>query len=157
MTTTISLHKFLKGANPVADHRPWPRVVVDEARWLALREQLATSDWALLGLWGDRSAAGSLSVHVALRDETEEVADGIAVVTLSAFPAAPAAETYQAWVRHGATWTSLGTVAPDPDGSARLIAEDPALAALPDGLEVTLEPGNGSASPSERVIVAWTP
>ena len=82
MTTTISLHKFLKGANPVADHRPWPRVVVDEARWLALREQLATSDWALLGLWGDRSAAGSLSVHVALRDETEEVADGIAVVTL---------------------------------------------------------------------------
>jgi RNA polymerase sigma-70 factor (ECF subfamily) len=82
---------------------------------------------------------------------------GIAVVTLSAFPAAPAAETYQAWVRHGATWTSLGTVAPDADGSARLIAEDPALAALPDGLEVTLEPGNGSTSPSERVIVAWTP
>jgi hypothetical protein len=51
---------------------------------------------------------------------------GIAVVTLSAFPAAPAAETYQAWARHGATWTSLGTVAPDADGSARLIAEDPA-------------------------------
>jgi Ni,Fe-hydrogenase III large subunit/Ni,Fe-hydrogenase III component G len=82
MTTTISLHEFLAGANPVADHRPWPRVVVDEARWLALREQLATSDWALLGLWGDRSAAGSLSVHVALRDEAEDAAGGIAVVTL---------------------------------------------------------------------------
>jgi RNA polymerase sigma factor (sigma-70 family) len=82
---------------------------------------------------------------------------GIAVVTLSAFPAAPAAETYQAWARHGGTWTSLGTVEPDAGGSARLIAENPALAALPDGLEVTLEPGNGSASPSERVIVAWTP
>jgi Ni,Fe-hydrogenase III large subunit/Ni,Fe-hydrogenase III component G len=82
MTTTTSLHEFLKGANPVADHRPWPRVVVDEARWLALREQLATADWALLGLWGDRSAAGSLAVHVALRDETEDAADGIAVVTL---------------------------------------------------------------------------
>jgi hypothetical protein len=82
---------------------------------------------------------------------------GIAVVTLSEFPAAPAAETYQAWARHGTTWTSLGTVEPDAGGSARLIAEDPALAALPDGLEVTLEPGNGSASPSARVIVAWTP
>jgi RNA polymerase sigma-70 factor, ECF subfamily len=81
---------------------------------------------------------------------------GIAVVTLSAFPAAPAAETYQAWARHGTTWTSLGTVEPDAGGSARLIAEAPALAALPDGLEVTLEPGNGSTSPSDRVIVAWT-
>ena len=47
-------------------------MVVDEARWLALRDQLATSDWALLGLWGDRSAADSLSIHVALRDETED-------------------------------------------------------------------------------------
>jgi Ni,Fe-hydrogenase III large subunit/Ni,Fe-hydrogenase III component G len=82
MTTANSLHEFLKRANPVADHRPWPRVVVDEAAWLVLRERLATADWALLGLWGDRSAAGSLSVHVALRDETEDAADGIAVVTL---------------------------------------------------------------------------
>jgi Ni,Fe-hydrogenase III large subunit/Ni,Fe-hydrogenase III component G len=76
------LHAFLKEANAVADHRPWPRVVVDEARWCALRERLATADWALLGLWGDRSAAGSVSVHVALRDEGEDAADGIAVVTL---------------------------------------------------------------------------
>src|SRR6185295_8377765 len=83
MTTTTSLQEFLKGANAVADHRPWPRVVVDEAGWLALRERLATADWTLLGLWGDRSAAGSLSVHVVLRDETEDAADdGIAVVTL---------------------------------------------------------------------------
>jgi len=82
MTTATSLLEFLKGANPVADHRPWPRVVVDEARWLALRERLATADWVLLGLWGDRSMAGSLSVHVALRDEGEDAADGIAIVTL---------------------------------------------------------------------------
>src|SRR6185312_3599452 len=77
-----SLHDFLTGADPVPDHRPWPRVVVDEGRWLALRERLATADWALLGLWGDRSAAGSVSVHVALRDETAGAAGGIAVVTL---------------------------------------------------------------------------
>jgi RNA polymerase sigma-70 factor, ECF subfamily len=81
----------------------------------------------------------------------------IAVVTFSAFPPAPAGETYQAWVRHGATWTSLGTVRPDAGGSARLIAEHAALAVLPDGLQVTLEAGTGSDTPSERVIVAWVP
>jgi RNA polymerase sigma factor (sigma-70 family) len=79
---------------------------------------------------------------------------GIAVVTFSAFPQAPAGQTYQAWVRHGVTWTSLGTVEPDAGGSARLIAEDPALAALPDGAEVTLEPRTGSVAPSGPVIVA---
>src|SRR6266705_5331199 len=81
----------------------------------------------------------------------------IAVVTLSQFPPPPTGETYQVWVRHGAAWTSLGTVEPDAGGSARLIAENPALAVLADGLEVTLEPRSGSAIPGERVIVAWTP
>src|SRR6266571_6762917 len=38
---------------------------------------------------------------------------GIAVVTFSQFPPAPAGQIYQTWVRHGATWTSLGTVEPD--------------------------------------------
>lgn len=81
----------------------------------------------------------------------------IAVVTFSEFPPAPAGQTYQAWVRHGTTWTSLGTAAPDASGSARLIPEDPALATLPDAVEVTLEPRAGSTAPSGRVIVAWTP
>jgi RNA polymerase sigma factor (sigma-70 family) len=81
---------------------------------------------------------------------------GIAVVTFSAFPPAPAGQIYQAWARHGATWTSLGTGSPDA-GGARLIAESPALAALPDALEVTLEPRTGSATPSGPVVVAWVP
>jgi RNA polymerase sigma-70 factor (ECF subfamily) len=81
----------------------------------------------------------------------------IAVVTFSRFPVAPAGQTYQAWVRHGTTWTSLGTMEPDADGSGRLIAESPALAASPDGIEVTLEPRAGSPAPSGRAIVAWTP
>jgi len=82
---------------------------------------------------------------------------GIAVVTFSGFPPAPPGETYQVWVRHGATWTSLGRIEPDARGSARLIAEDPSLAVLPDALQVTREPLNGSANPSARVIVAWAP
>src|SRR5262249_19382476 len=65
---------------------------------------------------------------------------GIAVVTFSKLPPAPAGRTYQAWARHGTTWTSLGTADPDADGSARLIAESPELGTLPDALEVTLEP-----------------
>jgi len=80
----------------------------------------------------------------------------IAVVTFSEFPPAPAGQIYQAWARHGATWTSLGTMLPDT-GGARLIAESPALAALPDALEVTLEPRTGSAAPSGPVVVAWVP
>src|SRR5438128_8303012 len=55
----------------------------------------------------------------------------IALVTFSKFPPAPAGKTYQAWVRHGATWTSLGTAQPDAGGSARLIAESSALSVLP--------------------------
>jgi len=82
---------------------------------------------------------------------------GTAVVTFSNFPPAPAGQIYQAWARHGATWTSLGTVEPDAGGSARLIAEDPTLGALPDGLEVTLEPRSGSVAPTGPVVVAWVP
>jgi RNA polymerase sigma factor (sigma-70 family) len=82
---------------------------------------------------------------------------GIAVLTFSKFAPAPAGMTYQAWARHGRTWSSLGTVEPDAAGSARLIAEDPALSVLPDELEVTVEPRTGSTAPSGRVVVAWAP
>jgi RNA polymerase sigma-70 factor (ECF subfamily) len=82
---------------------------------------------------------------------------GLAVVTLSKVPSLPDAETYQAWARHGATWTSLGTVRPDADGSARLIAEADALATMPDALQVTVEPVGGSVTPGGSVIASWTP
>jgi RNA polymerase sigma-70 factor (ECF subfamily) len=81
----------------------------------------------------------------------------IAVVTFSKFPPPPTGQIYQAWARHGAVWTSLGTMLPDAGGSARLIAESPALATLPDALEVTREPRSGSAAPSGPVLVAWVP
>ena len=75
----------------------------------------------------------------------------IAIVTFSDFPPAPAGRIYQAWARHGSTWTSLGTVS----GSTRLIAEGAALSTLPDALQVTIEPRAGSATPSGPVVVAW--
>ena len=82
---------------------------------------------------------------------------GIAIMTFSSFPPADTGRTYQAWVRHGAVWTSLGTVEPDANGGARLIAEDARLAALPDGVQVTIETSGGSRTPSGRVVVAWAP
>jgi hypothetical protein len=78
----------------------------------------------------------------------------IAIVTFSDFPPAPAGHIYQAWARHGSTWTSLGTAS----GSTRLIAEGAALSTLPDALQVTIEPvepRTGSAAPSGPVVVAW--
>ena len=69
---------------------------------------------------------------------------GIAVVTFSEFPPAPAGQIYQAWARHGATWTSLGTVLP-ATGGARLIAESPVLATMPVTLHGTSGDGDDSA------------
>lgn len=45
----------------VEHHRPWPRLHVDEAGWLAAREHLADGRWVLLGLWGDGA-----DVHMAI-------------------------------------------------------------------------------------------
>jgi RNA polymerase sigma factor (sigma-70 family) len=81
----------------------------------------------------------------------------IAVLTLEKFQPAPAGETYQAWVRHGEAWASLGTVRPDARGAARLIVEGAAVDRLPDAIEITLEPARGSPSPHGPVIVSGRP
>jgi RNA polymerase sigma factor (sigma-70 family) len=78
----------------------------------------------------------------------------IAVLTFDKFPPAPRGQTYQAWVRRGPSWVSLGTAQPDARGDARLIIEGPEVAVLPDALQITLEPAGGSRVPSTRVIVA---
>jgi len=80
----------------------------------------------------------------------------MAVVTFSNFPPAPVGRTYQVWVRHQEKWTSLGTIQPDASGAARLLAEDPALAVLPEVIQVTLEPARGSIAPSGSVVVVWS-
>jgi RNA polymerase sigma-70 factor (ECF subfamily) len=79
----------------------------------------------------------------------------IAVMTFSNFPPAPAGRVYQAWALRSGTWTSLGTVQPDANGSARLIAEGPDLALPPEAIQVTPEPGVGGAAPSGPALIAW--
>ncbi len=79
----------------------------------------------------------------------------IAVLTVSDIAPAPAGQVYQAWVLHQGTWRSLGTFHPDAQGSARLIAEGPDLAALPDAAEVTLERTGGGPEPRGPVVIRW--
>jgi RNA polymerase sigma-70 factor, ECF subfamily len=77
----------------------------------------------------------------------------IAVLTFDKFPPVPAGQTYQAWVRRGGRWTSLGTARPDAEGDARLIVEGPEVAVLPDVIEVTRETAGGSRTPAGPVVV----
>ena len=80
----------------------------------------------------------------------------LAVVTLSSFPAPPAGQRYQVWVRWTDTWVSLGTAATDAAGNGRLIAEETRLATPPAAAEITLEPRAGSDAPTGPVVASWT-
>jgi RNA polymerase sigma-70 factor (ECF subfamily) len=80
----------------------------------------------------------------------------LAVLTTESLSAAPPGRAYQAWVRHGDTWTSLGLLQPNADGTARLIAENAALTVSPNVVEITLEPQSGSQTPSGPVLLSWT-
>src|SRR5262249_11257586 len=55
----------------VADHRPWPRVVVDQGVWRDAIAGIAAGEATLTGLWGEREA-----VHLGLI----EIATGEGVV-----------------------------------------------------------------------------
>ena len=62
------------GGSKVDPHRPWPRLVVNEAGWRAVAWELSAGRLTLLGLWGEPHAA-----HMAVLDE--ETAE-IAVLTI---------------------------------------------------------------------------
>jgi hypothetical protein len=80
----------------------------------------------------------------------------LAVLTTELLPAPPTGETYHAWVRHGDHWTSLGTLTPNADGNAQLIAQDSALKVSPEAVQITLESGGGNQAPGGQVILAWS-
>ena len=63
---------------------------------------------------------------------------------------------YEAWVRHGDRWTSLGTFTPNADGSAQIIAQDAALMTPPDAIEITTAT-NGATAPAGQVLLMWSP
>ncbi|HEX9706636.1 MAG TPA: NADH-quinone oxidoreductase subunit C [Steroidobacteraceae bacterium] len=59
-----TLADLLNAGRAVAEHRPWPRSVVDADAWVLAAECLAEGGVTLLGLWGEADA-----VHLALLDE----------------------------------------------------------------------------------------
>jgi len=79
----------------------------------------------------------------------------VAVLSTELLPPPPSGKTYQAWVDHGGTWTSLGTFSVAADGTAQVVAEDPALASAPDRVIITLEQAGGSDSPHGQGVLAW--
>jgi RNA polymerase sigma-70 factor, ECF subfamily len=81
----------------------------------------------------------------------------LAVLTAEALPALGDGSTYQAWAHEEGQWVSLGTVAPDSDGAAHLIAENSALTTPPDSVEITIESAGGSQTPSDSVVLRWLP
>ena len=63
MNASVALRTILDVGQPVAEHRPWPRVVVGAETWKTLIEGLADGAWTLLGLWGEIGM-----VHLAVRE-----------------------------------------------------------------------------------------
>ncbi len=80
----------------------------------------------------------------------------VAVLALHNFSPASQGQTYQGWVLHLGKWISLGTVLPDANGNAVLIAENPGLAVAPEAIEVTLEPAGGNPAPTGPVVITWS-
>jgi len=64
MMNTGSLRTVLESGQPIAEHRPWPRVIVTPEIWNALSKGLAGGVWTLLGLWGEAGMA-----HLAVRED----------------------------------------------------------------------------------------
>jgi RNA polymerase sigma-70 factor (ECF subfamily) len=79
----------------------------------------------------------------------------LAVLSAEALPAPSDGKIYQAWAHAGGQWTFLGTVVPDPSGTALLVTESSALASPPDAVEITLEPARGSQTPGATVVLRW--
>lgn len=60
-----SISDLIAAGHPIAPHRPWRRVVVDEAAWQAAAAELAGGSVTLLAVWGEPASA-----HMALLDES---------------------------------------------------------------------------------------
>jgi Ni,Fe-hydrogenase III large subunit len=60
---TSVLNELTAGYPRIPEHRPWPRVRVDEPGWQAIADELAAGRLRLLGLWSDGGA-----VHAAVLD-----------------------------------------------------------------------------------------
>ena len=114
---------------------------------------LATSELVPLRLTPSPGVSLPPAAHANYRGRA---GNPLVVFTVESLPAPPSGTTYQAWAHVSSRWVSLGTIVPGQDGTARVIAEDAALATQPDAVVVTLEPSGSSASaPTGPVLLTW--
>ena len=130
------------------------------AGYLAQQSTLQRDGRALLVLTSSESTSLHLAAGPGVASETHgsyraRSGTPLAVVAIDNFPSAPAGKSYQSWVLLHGAWRPLGTLSPDAAGGGLLIAEDAELSALPEAVQITLEPSAGSVSPTGPVIVAW--
>jgi len=70
-------------------------------------------------------------------------------------PAPPEGRTYQLWLQSPRASTSAGIFSPDADGRVDAVFESPdALPTPVTGARITLEPGDGSATPTGPVVLS---
>ncbi|MFO1058653.1 MAG: nickel-dependent hydrogenase large subunit [Dongiaceae bacterium] len=182
MLDAPSLARFAADARRLRRHAPWPACLLDRAGWEGLLEAMAgTSEWSLLGLWGEPGG-----IWLALRDE----ADGaVALFTLDcpdgSYPAvsplrpaavrleratadlfglvAEGAEDQRPWLDHG-RWPVARPLARTPadpgpewpaDSYPFLAAEGEALHQIPVGPVHAgiIEPGHFRFSASGETVV----
>ncbi len=62
-----TLAELIAKGRRVEEHKPWPRVLVEEDLWELLAGRLAEGRGTLLGLWGEVAA-----VHMAILDESQK-------------------------------------------------------------------------------------
>lgn len=55
------LHDFIRSGAPIAAHKPWPRIAVDEQTWVNIAEDISKRLATVLSIWAD-----SQSVHLAV-------------------------------------------------------------------------------------------
>ncbi len=76
-----SLTEIIAQGRRVAEHRPWPRVVVTADGWTAIAGELAAGRATLLGLWGEAGTSGAVHMAIMAQDASQNTND-IAVVSL---------------------------------------------------------------------------
>lgn len=136
-------------------------LIVAGGRYLAQRRELALQDRALTLVTASDVQNLRLAPLAGVSSETHARYRGrsgtaLGVITLSHFPPLASGEVYRIWVRHGAVWTSLGTVVPDDTGAGRVLSEDPSLVALPDAIEIRREAAAPGAAPAGAAVVVWS-
>jgi RNA polymerase sigma-70 factor (ECF subfamily) len=131
--------------------------------WLRLQRKEAQEDRALQMLTSSHAETLRLegvggspdpesALHATYRGERSR---GIAVVTLSRVPPAPAGRHYEIWMQRGGSWRSLGVVAPGADGRDRRIFETPELQSWPEALRLSLERDGAAPVAPGETVAAW--